>query len=140
MITFEDFFNFQEWIKDYPEFIPIDKEEVDREAEKASILFNTCCRIPPKCGDCEIKILFGLLVAHFVELKKRIKMGNQLTGVITSVRQGAVYIKTDIGRMKGIPSLLASTPYGIEFWGLSINYRNVRFIRPFPSPMLRIFP
>ena len=112
----------------YPQFANVDNALLNYFFEKAesTLLDNseTAC-VPLK----ERKILFYLLVAHMAELQKRIDEGNSsLVGRVSSASEGSVSIGTDYNIGGNSAQWYNQTPYGAEYWALTVRYRSSLYV------------
>ena len=131
-------FNYNEWSAQYPVLRGIFTEpESEGIVKRAAIYFNPAWRKVVKCEE-ERKVLFYLLIAHYVMLEKRIKDGNPLVGAIASVTEGSISLSAVAPSLKN--EFFSQTQYGIEFKELTKRYTKAFFVPPIPNPKLRIFP
>lgn len=132
-------FDWSQWASRFPELADIfSKERITSISEEAALIFNPT-RSSIVCSEKERRVIFNLLVAHCVEMEKRIASGNPFTGEITSVSEGSISISGTASN-NGSNNDLNATIYGRRYKLLTLKYRTFRYKRPIPDRRNKIFP
>ncbi|CAK7193143.1 hypothetical protein COMNV_01356 [Commensalibacter sp. Nvir] len=133
-------FDWSEWVASFPElenaFPP---HQVAALATRAALYFTPGTRSVVGCPTAR-KILYYLLIAHWVCLQKQAQGGDTLLGPLQRVTEGSLSLSVDTSGLHKIDPWLSQTRYGQEFWALSRKYRSTFYIQPITDPRYRIFP
>jgi hypothetical protein len=129
-------FNFQTWIKRYPEFSPVDADVVNLYWEEAQLYHKNDGSLPIELESTQT-LLLNMLTAHIAQLNKHQPDGStvsDLVGRISSGGEGSVSVSAAM-----TPSLQADwynqTKYGAAYWRAMAGLRTMRYT---PGPR-RIF-
>lgn len=131
-------FSFARWVAKYPEFSSVDPDVARGFWNMAGFYWRNDGGGP--VGDIATQAaILDVVTAHLAALSG-FGSGDAggaapsgLVGRISSVSQGPVSISTDIGTQSASAAWWWQTPYGAQFWQMTMPYRQGRWI---PAPPL----
>lgn len=125
-------FDYEAWAARYPELA----SSVD--APTGQLYFNEATLYLDNTDNSIVQdvtqraVLLNMLVAHIAFLNAPIggSASSPLVGRISDATEGTVSVRTELSGLPGSAAWYSQSKYGLAYWQATINYRNVRYVRP----------
>jgi hypothetical protein len=134
-------FDYDIWVKRYPEFSNVDSDLAYLYWQEAGLYLNNDGGSPVATVERQ-DLLLGMLTAHIAQLNKHNEDGStvsDLVGRISSGNEGSVSVDADMDYPPGSPQWYIQTKYGAAFWQATAVYRTFRYKRKIPRIFNPVF-
>lgn len=121
-------FDYQKWIKRYPEFATVDPVLAQAYFDEATLYLKNDGSSPVPT-ETEQLTLLNMITAHIAKLNATINgvAPSELVGRITDASEGSVSVGVDKQALPGSAAWFAQTKYGFAYWQATRGYRTAHY-------------
>lgn len=135
-------FNYDLWLQMFPEFDgTVNSVQAQLYFDQAVLFHRNDGTGPVEKEDEQLRLL-NLLTAHFAQVMagSTVAPATPLIGPITNASEGSVSVSTDGVKIPGAYAWLATTKYGVLYWGAIQGFINMRYRVPMPRQFAPPYP